>query len=292
MSWARVLIAVIIALPVGALGGRYLAVRHVDAQMAALNEEREALRAGEKSLKSEIESAKAQADALAREKQRLEDQLASVRKAEPAEDPSLEAVGEPTDATLDSGLLDEGDASTRDDGRDRRGGDDPNETEEEREARMAQWRQEREQRGAEMRDRMRQFMDEQIMNAPDKATQERLASISANGEAMMDLFQQMRDAETDEERDAIREEIRTAGESTRQLVREQQDYLMRQSLSQSGITDPSAQNAAMQSLRQTMEGPFFRGPLAWGGGGPGGDFGGFGGRGRGPRGGGEERPSS
>jgi hypothetical protein len=102
----------------------------------------------------------------------------------------------------------------------------------------------------------------------------------------------MRDAQTDEERDAIRDEMRTLGESTRQLVQEQQDFLMRDSLRQSGITDPKAQDAAMQSLRQTMEGPFFRGPLAWGAGGPGGPggggfFGGGRGGGRGPDGGGD-----
>ncbi|MCC6795451.1 MAG: hypothetical protein IT366_10055 [Candidatus Hydrogenedentes bacterium] len=286
MSWLRILIAVIIALPVGALAGRYYSEQQAGARMAALETEREALKAAEKAALEAADAAKNDAESLAREKRRLEDQLASANKAEP--ESQMEAVGELTDATLESGVDREADASAGE--RDR--GDNPNETDAEREARMAQWREEREQRGAEMRDRMRQFMDEQIVNAPDKATQERLKTISANGEAMMDMFQQMRDAQTDEERDAIRDEMRTIGESTRALVTEQQDYLMRQSLSASGVTDPSAQDAAMQSLRQTMEGPFFRGPMAWGGGGPGGPGGGFwggGDRGRGPRGGGDSQ---
>ncbi len=290
MSWLRILIAVIIALPVGALAGRYYSEQQAGTRMAALETERDALKAGEKAAKEAAEAAKSDAEALAREKRRLEDQLASANKADA--EPQLEAVGELTDATLDSGVAQEADASAGERDRGDRGGD-PNETDAEREARMAQWREEREQRGAEMRDRMQQFMDEQIQNAPDKATQDRLASINTNGQAMMDMFQQMRDAQTDEERDVIREEMRTLGESTRALVTEQQDYLMRQSLSASGVTDPKAQDAAMQSLRQTMEGPFFRGPMAWSGGGPGGPGGGggfWGGdRGRGPRGGGDSQ---
>lgn len=283
MSWLRILIAVIIALPVGALAGRYYSEQQAGSRVAALEKEHDALKAAEKAAKDAAEAAKSEAESLAREKRRLEDQLASANKAEP--ETQMEAVGELTDATLDSGVAQEADASAGE--RDR--GDNPNETDAEREARMAQWREEREQRGAEMRDRIQQFMDEQIQNAPDKATQDRLASISANGQAMMDMFQQMRDAQTDEERDALREEMRTLGESTRALVTEQQDVLMRQSLSASGVTDPKAQDAAMQSLRQTMEGPFFRGPMAWGGGGgPGGGFWG-GDRGRGPRGGDSQR---
>ncbi|NUM56749.1 MAG: hypothetical protein HUU46_24235 [Candidatus Hydrogenedentes bacterium] len=286
MSWLRILVAVVVALPIGALAGKYYTAQDLDAKLAALANERDALKAGEKSLQDEISAAKSEAESLARENRRLQDQVASAQKVEPVDEISLEAVGEPADATLDSGIQNEADASARDGDRGR--GDNPNETDAEREARIAQWREEREQRGAEMRDRMRQFMDEQIQNAPDKATQDRLASISANGEAMMDLFQQMREAQTDEERDVIRDEMRAMGETTRQLVQEQQDHLMRESLKQSGVTDPAAQNAAMQSLRQTMEGPFFRGPMAWGGGGgfDGGGFFGGRGRGRGPDGGG------
>ncbi len=294
MSWTRILIAVLIALPLGALAGRVYAVRETGPQLAALAKERDALKASEKALHGEVDAAKSEAESLAREKRQLEDRLASAKKAEPGTVESLEAVGEPTDATLDSGAQQEADASAAD--RDRRGGGDPNETDAEREARIAQWRQEREQRGAEMRDRLRTFMDEQIQNAPDKATQDRLASISAYSETMMDLFQQMRDAQTDEDRDAIRAQLQENGTVARQLVKEQQDFMMRDSLRQSGVTDPKAQDAAMQSLRQTMEGPFFRGPLAWGGGGgPGGPGGGGffgGGRGGGPGGGGGDRPPS
>ncbi|MBM3288849.1 MAG: hypothetical protein FJY92_01735 [Candidatus Hydrogenedentes bacterium] len=286
MSWLRILVAVVIALPVGALAGRYYAARESAPALAALEKERAESAAAARAMRGEVDEAKEKAESLARENRRLQDQLASAAKAEPEEDPSLEPVGAQGEMTLDSGAEQPADASGA--GRDPRRGGNPNETDAEREARIAQWREEREQRGAEMRDRLRSFIDEQIQNAPDKTTQDRLTSISANGEAMMDLFQQMREAQTDEERDAVRDELRTTGDATRQLVQEQQDYLMRESLRQSGVTDPKAQDAAMQSLRQTMEGPFFRGPLAWGGGGgpggPGGFDGGgfFGGRGRGP----------
>lgn len=292
MSWTRILIAVVIALSLGALAGRVYAVRETGPQLAALTKELDALKSSEKALHGEVDAAKSEAESLAREKRQLEDRLASARKAEPGSAESLEAVGEPTDATLDSGVQQEADASAAN--RDRRGGDNPDETDAEREARIAQMRQEREQRGAEMRDRLRTFMDEQIQNAPDKATQDRLASINAYSETMMDLFQQMREAQTDEERDALRAQLQENGTVARQLVKEQQDFMMRESLRQSGVSDPKAQDAAMQSLRQTMEGPFFRGPLAWGGGGggPGGPGGGFfgGGRGRGPGGGGDGQP--
>ena len=285
MSWVRVLVAVVIALPVGALAGRYFAMNQSGPGLSALAKERDSLKTSAKSLQEQADKAKQEADSLARENRQLQDKLASAAKTDQPADAALEPVGQPKDTTLDSGAEPPADASAGGQGR---GGRNPNETEEERQARIAQYRADREQRSADMRDRMRSFMDEQIQNAPDKASQDRLSTISANGEQMMELFQQMRDAQTDDERNAIRDQIRATGEATRPLVQEQQDSMMRQTLAQNGVSDPKAQDAAIQSLRQTMESPFFRGPFAFGGGGgPGGgpDGGGgffFGGRGRGP----------
>jgi len=285
MSLARILIAVIIALPVGAVAGTYYANQQAGTQLAALEEQRDKLKSDQDALKQAAEEAAARAEALEREKRQLQDQLASVAKPDTGVEEAMEAVDAPQDALLGDASP-EGDASAGEEGR---GGRDGDENDPERAARMEEWRQEREQRGAEMRQRIEEFMANEMQNATDKATQDRLAAMNEYSQGMMDLFQQMRDAQTDEERDAIRAQLQENGNAARELVREHQDHLMRQSLAQSGITDPKAQDAAMQSLRQTMEGPFFRGPMAagmgggWGGdrgGGPGG-WGGDRGRGRG-----------
>ncbi|MDZ4861653.1 MAG: hypothetical protein SGI88_21990 [Candidatus Hydrogenedentes bacterium] len=284
MPMARILITLIIALPVGAVAGMFYANQNAGMQLAQLQADRDALKASQSDLKEQEEKAREQVEALEREKRHLEDQLASASKPKTSPMAELEEVAAPGD-TLLGDASPEGDASVGD-GRDRVGDGDENDPE--RQARMEEWRQEREQRGAEMRQRMDEFMANEIQNAPDKATQDRLAAMNDYSQGMMDLFQQMRDAETDEERDAIRAQLQENGTAARELVREHQDQLMRQSLTQSGVTDASAQDAAMQSLRQTMEGPFFRGPMAgmggWGGDRGGGDRGrgDWGGRGRGP----------
>lgn len=280
MTWARVAIAVIIALPLGAVAGTFYANQHIAPQLAGLAEERDAIKKQQESIEKALEEAKARAESLEREKRHLEDRLASVAKPDVPSVDTLEGTEGPEDAILADGGQ-EADATAA---RSVRGnyGDNDGETDAEREARMQQWREEREQRMAEFRDRMRTFMDEQIQGAPDKATQDRLATMQAYSENMMELFQQMRDAQTDEERDAIRAQLEETGTAARELVREHQDYLLRESLRQNGVSDPKAQEAIMQSLRQTMEGPFFRGPMAgWGGGGGPRGSGWWGGRGRG-----------
>lgn len=272
MSLTRILIAVIIAMPIGAVAGIFYANQNAGNQLAKLQADRDELAASQVALKQAAKEARDQVEALERDKRHLEDQLASASKSQRAPAAGLEEVSAPDDVLLDGGS-NEGDASVGD-----RGDRDNDENDPEREARMEQWRQEREQRGAEMRQRMEEFMANEIQNAPDKITQDRLASMNEYSRSMMDMFQQMRDAETDEDRDAIRAQLQETGSAARELVREHQDYLMRQSLVQSGVTDAQAQEAAMQSLRQTMEGPFFRGPMAgmggWGG--RGGDSGGRG----------------
>jgi hypothetical protein len=292
MSGARVALIGLVALCVGAGAGVVFVQARLDNRLQALARERdkflgearkaqqEAVAAAERFAKLERENARLQEDfdlISRRNDEILSRPIPPIDSVEPLDD-----LAAPEPETGNAAL---GERSNSD--RSRRGDDDRNENEDdpERAARIEQWRQERAQRAQEFRERMQEFFDTQIQQAPDKPTQERLAAIREYSEYTMDLFRQMREAQTDEERDAIREELSTAGETARSLVREQQDYVLRQSLVSSGVTDRKSQDALISSMRQTMDNnPFFRmgGFGGWGGrggDGPPGPWSGWGGRG-------------
>jgi hypothetical protein len=149
-----------------------------------------------------------------------------------------------------------------------------------------------------MRTQASSFIQQNIDASADAASQQRLASIGQYLDSMFEQGQQMRDAQSDEEREQIRQNMRQNGEELQGLVRQQQDSMLRGLAEQYGITDANKQNAIIDSINQLRQNPFFAfdpgqfmgaaGAVGGFGGGPGG-FGGmgmFGGRGmRGGRGG-------
>lgn len=293
MSGAKIAVAAIIALAVGVAGGMYTVQARYNPELERLAAEREAAL----TKASELRKSVADTTALERENARLRDEVERLRTrpepaAEVAEAPTegtesptfnLEEATDALSAALRSG-----------DGDRRRGGDDREPPKEgtpeyaEWQERRERWQQEREERSREYRSRMDGFFDEAMQKTNDPVAQNRIAAINDYTNYTMDLFREMRNAETDEERDQIRQDLSITFDETRSLVREHQDYLISETLRENGVSDPQKQQALVNSVRETMEDPFFRMGGGGGGGPPGGGLGwGGGDRGRGGPGGGD-----
>lgn len=139
----------------------------------------------------------------------------------------------------------------------------------------------REERRQEFATRMRQRVDEmfgaEMAKSNDPVVQERLTALNEQVQYMMDLRQQMRDAQTDEDREVLRQTIDQTRDNIRTLTEQQQEYMLRQLAAQSGITSTNAQDQFIAGLRDVQQSPYFNPGLM--GGGFGGRGGGFGGRG-------------
>ncbi|MBX7257445.1 MAG: hypothetical protein K1Y02_13865 [Candidatus Hydrogenedentes bacterium] len=278
----RNIVIVVVALSAGVAGGVVFAQTRLGGQLQSVAAERDTLASKQAALERQLSDLQMLQKGLENDKQRLQKQLESfanqpVEVAEPQEQPMAEVAEVPAEMPEQPAPADN--ASMRDGRRDRRGGPGEEATPEEQEA----WRQEREQRMTEFRDRMGQFFAGEMEKTNDPAVQQRLSQISEYSQYSMDLRRQMREAQTDEERQALSEQFEQVANTTRTLVKEQQDYLLRQSLASNGVTDAATQDAMINSYRTTMESPFFRMPM---GGGPGGGPWGGGWGGRGSRGGG------
>ncbi len=132
-----------------------------------------------------------------------------------------------------------------------------------------------------IRERTGDFLASQVEQTNDPAVKQRLAAIAENVNYLMEAGQAMRHAETDEERDALREQFGQARDQLQSLVKEQQNDVLRDMASSYGITDPAKQDAFISSYGELRENPFFSSPMLSGFGGYGGGPGGYRGRGRG-----------
>ena len=127
----------------------------------------------------------------------------------------------------------------------------------------------------EYRQRMNDFLDAHRLHANDPAEKQRIASIGEYMQSLMDQRRLLRDAQTDEEREAIFDTMRQNGEVLRSMVAEQQDQVMRDSLARQGVTSRTEQDAIIAAYKEAQDDPFFSGPFTFFGGG------GYGMRGRG-----------
>lgn len=133
-----------------------------------------------------------------------------------------------------------------------------------------------------MRDRAGNFLAAEAEQSDDPVVQQRLVSIADHFGRLMDLGVEMRQAETDEARDAVRTQIEQARDALARLVDEQQNYMTRSLAEDFGITDPGKQQEFIGRLDELRSNPMFFGGGVMRG------FGGFGGppgRGRGGPGG-------
>ena len=190
-----------------------------------------------------------------------------------------------TEQALDAAIEPEAEGATPDGergpGRERgeRGGGTP----EERDARRQEF-------ATRMQDNMANFFTGELEKSATPEMQERLVTLEQKTQEMMDLRNQMRAAETDEEREALGAAFGETMSAARDIMQEQQDDMLGAIASQFGITKESEQAAFEQAVRAAMDSPMFSdnpGALLWSAGrqadgGEGGDGGGgrsFSGRG-------------
>lgn len=276
----RTAIVGVVTVLVGAVGGLALAQWHFGVRLAESENARTALEAEKKQLTQACYDAELEAEGAANENARLREQNKELEKGLAAGGAARR--GPPRlEQTEDLGLFDfmprEGRNAAQAES------DNPEESEEEQ-AR----REERRQQFREFRENARttaaEYLAEQTAKATDPADRERLAAISEYTDAMFESFDAMRNAETDEERDAIRQTMMENGAVYRDLMQEQQASMTQDLAAKYGVA-AEQQEQFLQELEGLRSNPLFRGSAMFGGrgGGPGG--GGFrGGPGRGPRG--------
>jgi len=294
----KILIYVVVA-ALGVLAGALAVHSWLAPEVAVLTGRAESLALENKTLTDRV-------DQLASHARRLEQQLAEVESqtadAAAQEPPVPQALDEPAEPESDDmgvaeafappqgesrrGLRQRGQAevagteqAASETGQPEEGRGDS----EERRARFREFEQ-------QMRDRVSTVLQDEYASAPDADTQERIQILQDYTDQMAQLREEMRNAESDEERDALRQTMRESYMGMQEVVRTQQDSMLRTLASNSGITDPGKQDAFITGLRDMQASPFFQADRMMGGGGrgpwrPGMEARGGPGPGGGPRGG-------
>ncbi len=276
---ARTIVAALVALVVSVAAGAAL----MNMRSLALLEEQRSTAAEERaSASNEVDKARVRVDKLSALCKDYERQLEDLER--PVEEAPVATVSreEPDEADADwdalADLLEEEGVS--EEGRD-----------EDEERRAQEWEERRErfrEFAGQMRQGVRVYLDEEMQRTKDPVTRDRLAAMGEYSDYLFDLRSQMHQAETDEERDALREDMHTAWGEAGELMQAQREHMVQQFAESQGINDPTKQEQFAQSMREMMQSPFFQRNPMMGGGGPG--MGGGPGRGGGPpRGGGRGR---
>lgn len=254
-------------------------------------------------LETELAKSKAQLDKLAAISKRLEEdneaRAASMKELQTKLDAGpVGAPAEPTDAATAqdqevdlAGLLDDLGEAPPDTGRRRGGrGDDGTpltpEEQKARDERRAQWEQQRQEGVQRFRENVYSNFADAANAETDPVARERLTTMAEYSEQMFDLREQMRNAQTDEDQEALRAQMGEVVSNLRQMNREQQDYMLGSLAQQYGVQSIQQQQF-LEDVRSTVSSPFFemggrRGGGVGGGGvrGGGSGGGGFGGGGR------------
>ncbi len=153
-------------------------------------------------------------------------------------------------------------------------------TPEEREARRQEF-------ATRMQENMSNFFTGELEKSATPEMQERLVTLEQKTQEMFDLRNQMRAAETEEEREALGQAFGETMAAAREIMQEQQGDMLGAIANQFGITKEADQAAFEQAVRSAMESPMFSdnpGTLFWNAGrqadgGEGGGARGFGGGG-------------
>lgn len=272
----KTLVGAVVALCIGAVAGAALAIYRVQPKIDEAQKKATQLASENQTLSTRMSDAMDDAQRLADENDALRNDIARLKSAQntPSGTPDPSAEGEMTTAaapaaaqddqtaTAFQDLLQAMQAQADGDRGDRRRGT----TEEERQ----QWVNQRRQAFAAARERMAAFMDDSISNAKNKSEQERLTSLRDNVNYLAQLSDQLHNAQTDEDKEAYRQAIQATRDNVRNLVRDQQDAMMRDVARQYGIKSPDKQDEFIQSMRHTQTNPLFRAPMlmmggSWGG---------------------------
>ena len=128
---------------------------------------------------------------------------------------------------------------------------------------------------AEMREDMRERMNEAIQTAEDPQSRDRMRAVAEYSEYIMELREEMRNAD-DDHRETLVQEMRDAGREVRGLIEEQQQHNLLNVAEQYGITDEAEARALVESLDEARSDNILGGgrrggiPGVMGRGGPGG----------------------
>jgi hypothetical protein len=186
---------------------------------------------------------------------------------------SLQNTAEVAPATSEAALIEEPvDAATNESAdpppdRGRRGSPwDRGGTPEERDARRQEF-------VTRMQDNLTDFFTGELEKSNTPEVQERLIALETTVHDMMDIRRQMRDVETDEERDALRASFGDTMDTARGIMKDQQRDMINAIAGQFNISSRADKAAFQQAVQAAVESPFFSdnpGALLWGGGRPGG----------------------
>lgn len=244
-----IIIVTAVALAVGAAGGAFGVHRVLSDRIDALSDQRNAAR-------REVEAARADARRYSDRVAYLESELSVLR--EQFESVAARPVSPLASMLEAEGLLDEPDANEdavpaaalgptpeRD-----RGGNWRNDPEQRR-ARVHEFQ-------SRLTERVDAFLDEAMVAAQSLAEQERITALKQHYDYLSALGLAMAEAETSEDRRALRGDLRQTFEDLRYLMEEQQDAMIRTVAERYGVDDPADQRAFMDEVRLLDESPFFR----------------------------------
>ncbi len=277
-----IVVAVLVAVA-GTVVGSWYGRSAASESAARLQQEKDALAHASARAAEELAAREADLERVREENDSLKSDLAAVQrelaKVSASVTPVDEFAGDPVETPEEpQAAVAEEPETDRRDRRDRRGPGGEELTPEEMEARRAEWAARREEFATRMRDNVSEFFTNQMAQADDTTSQERIKSMEEYSTYMMELFQQMRATEDEEEQATLREEMDAARDTMRTLVTAQQDDMLRDLANEMGVQSGTRQDEFVTRMRDTMESPFFRSPdnILGGGGRRGGWGGGFG----------------
>jgi hypothetical protein len=123
-------------------------------------------------------------------------------------------------------------------------------TPEEREARRQEF-------ATRMQENMSNFFTGELEKSSTPEMQERLVALEQKTQELFDLRNQMRAAETEEEREALGQALGETMAAAREIMQEQQGDMLGAIANQFGITKEADQAAFEQAVRSAMESPMF-----------------------------------
>ncbi len=205
--------------------------------------------AKEEALEDKIALLEAYRDSLVSENENMVDQIEALLNAQ---------------ADLDEGTIEFGEQPASEEQSEVAAAEPTSERREARERRRQQFEQFRER----FEGQSREMWDEQFALIDDPAALESLEALSEWQDYQRELRQQLREMESEADRNAVLAEMEEARWNAQQLVNEQQNSVLRAFAEKQGITGDTERDQFVDGLRETLENPFFRMERALVGGGP------------------------
>jgi hypothetical protein len=268
MMMMKTVIVGVVALLVGSLAGAMIAQHRGNVRLASLTQDLDKARAEAQKSADSKDAAEAQADFLEAENASLKQEVAK-RGTSSDSAPAALVEEETVASSTAEETATEGAEEERRRGRDgggfwRGGGDMTPEERTERETRFRDFMQQR-------RDERDAAFQEQVDAAPDAETKERLLAMQDYRASMSELRDAMRNAETDEERDELREMMMANAETLRDMTITQAEQMVRDVATDFGIKGEEKQKEFMEALRELQTSPVLEPGFGSGrgGGGPG-----------------------